>query len=699
MFSRRDFIRGGIAGAVGLQAFAQTPSTQPSEDGYKLWLRFAPPPETAVAQYRRMLRLVLVEGRSPTAVVLRRELASALVSMLGSAVVTAQAFASEGLLAIGMPSTSTLIRALAWEADLAKVGKEGFIIRPARVGARTILVIASEGEMGMLYGAFHFLRLMQTGQSIEQLNVVERPKLQLRLVNHWDNLNGSIERGYAGPSLWQWNDLPRINPRYIDYARANASIGINGAVINNVNADAQILSDAYLAKVAALAEVWRPWGVRLYLSANFAAPVRLGGLTAADPLDRNVAAWWKSKADAIYKLIPDFGGFLVKANSEGQPGPKDYGRNHAEGANVLADAVGPHGGNVIWRAFIYDEDVDPDRFKRAYIEFTKLDGQFRPNVLVQVKNGPIDFMPREPFHPLFGALKQTPLMAEIQATQEYLGQAKHLVYLGTMWKEFLDADTYAKGKGSTVGRVLEGAVNPQRVTGMASVINPGMDANWCGHHFSQSNWYASGRLAWNHELSAGRIAEEWVRMTFTNDSRTVNIIRDVMMASREVYVNYTMPMGLHHLIGGDHYAPMPQNAKAQRADWTATYYHQASPQGIGYDRTMKGNQAVGQYFPEVRDMFGNLATCPEEFLLWFHRCPWNYKTKSGKTLWEALREKYREGPRQAVVLQQAWQAIADQIDPFRHKEVADRLAIQVADAAAWSDQILRYFQTFSKMAL
>jgi alpha-glucuronidase len=343
--------------------------------------------------------------------------------------------------------------------------------------------------------------------------------------------------------------------------------------------------------------------------------------------------------------------------------------------------------------------VDPDRVKRAYIEFTKLDGQFKPNVLVQVKNGPIDFMPREPFHPLFGGLQRTPVLAEIQATQEYLGQARHLVYLGTMWKEFLDADTHAKGAGSTVGKVLEGGVYPYSVTGIVSVLNPGLDTNWCGHHFSQANWYASGRLAWNHALGAGEIAEEWTRMTFTNDERTVRTIRDVMMASREAFVNYTMPLGLHHLIGGDHYAPMPQNAKAQRDDWTATYYHRASADGIGVNRTTQGNRAVEQYFPPVRDLFNSLATCPEEFLLWFHRCRWDYKVKSGKTLWSALVEKYQEGARQAAAFEATWQGLAGQIDARRHKEVADRLAIQTRDSAAWRDQILRYFQTFSKMPI
>jgi alpha-glucuronidase len=434
----------------------------------------------------------------------------------------------------------------------------------------------------------------------------------------------------------------------------------------------------------------------MYVCANFAAPQRLGGLSTADPLDRTVADWWKTKADEIYGLIPDFGGFLVKANSEGQPGPKTYGRTHADGANVLADALAPHGGNVMWRAFVYDDDIDPDRAKRAYKEFMLLDGKFRPNVAVQVKNGPVDFQPREPFHPLFGAMKQTPVIAEIQAAQEYLGQAKHLVYLGTMWQEFLGSDTHAKGAGSTVARVLAGKVHPSRLTGMVSVTNPGLDINWCGHHFSQSNWYAFGRLAWNPKLSAGTMAEDWIRMTFTNEHAIVGAIRDLMMPSRENFVNYTMPLGLHHMIGGDHYAPMPWNDRAARADWTAVYYHQASAEGIGFDRTRHGNHAVEQYFPPVCDEFDDLARCPEKFLLWFHRCGWDYRMKSGKILWDELCGKYQDGAKQAEAMRSAWQSLAGKIDARRHREVADRLAIQVADSAAWRDRILDYFAGFSK---
>jgi alpha-glucuronidase len=705
----KKFLIAAFAGiAVGL-FFTGCPSAEgpsnetgasiPAEDGSRLWLRYEPLGSLA-GRYRDAIQQIVVQGNSETSRIIGLELETAISAMMGSPISVVTAWTQKPAVIAGTPSSSELVRRLGWEDDLAAVGPEGFIIRSTKIEDQHVIAIASTDEKGALYGAFHFLRLLQTGGSIQNLSITEHPRVQLRLLNHWDNLNGTIERGYAGRSLWQWSELPeKINPRYTGYARVNASLGINGAVLNNVNANELILTEEYLKKVAALADLWRPYGLRVYLSANFAAPVKLDELPDADPLSQSVADWWKAKADEIYRFIPDFGGFLVKANSEGQPGPKDYGRTHAQGANMLADALAPHGGVVIWRAFVYDEDVDADRVKRAYIEFTRLDGQFRHNVVVQVKNGPVDFQPREPFHPLFGGMERTPVFAELQATQEYLGQAKHLVYHGTMWKEFLDSDTYAKGADSTVGRVLEGAVHPYRITGMVSVTNPGLDTNWCGHHFSQANWYAFGRLAWNHQLSAEQIAEEWVRMTFTNDNSAVDTIRDMMMSSWETYVSYTMPLGLHHLIGGNHYAPMPENSLAPRSDWTAVYYHRADEEGIGVDRTGRGNKAVEQYFAPVRDRFDNLATCPEKFLLWFHRCAWDYKTKSGRTLWQELCHQYYRGAEQAANLRDTWQSLAGKIDPQRHKEVADRLEIQAEDAARWRDHILQYFQQYSGMPI
>jgi alpha-glucuronidase len=671
-----------------------------AEDGYRLWLFYESIADAGLLEnYRDTVKQIVLAPSYQNDDVIEQELQTALSGLLG---IEKPAFmddvSRDGALIIGTPDTSDYIKETIAPSELKACGSEGFLIRSTKVNGHSVTVIAANTRQGVLYGVFHFLRLMQTTQSIDSLDITERPALQLRLMNHWDNLNGSIERGYAGRSIWQWNELPEtLSPRYKDYARVCASIGINGAVINNVNADPRILSPEYLRKVAALADVWRPYGVRMYLSVNFASPVRLGGLQTADPLDQDVIDWWRAKADEVYDLIPDFGGFLVKANSEGQPGPKTYGRTHAEGANMLADALAPHKGNVMWRAFVYDVDVDPDRAKRAYLEFTRLDGQFRANVVIQVKNGPIDFQPREPFHPLFGGMKQTPVVAEVQATQEYLGQAKHLVYLGTMWKEFLDSDTHARGSGSTIANVLAGKVYPCHITGMVSVTNPGMYTNWCGHHFSQSNWYAFGRLAWNPELSAETIADEWTRMTFTNDEKTVAVIRDMMMGSRETYVNYTMPLGLHHLIGGNHYAPMPWNESAPRADWTATYYHKVSAEGIGFDRSSTGTNAVSEYYSPLKERWDSLQICPEKYLLWFHHVPWDYQMKSGKTLWQELQAHYNNGVQEVKKMKVAWETLDGKIDEERFEHVCQRLQMQLDDAEKWRDSCLAYFRQFAEM--
>ena len=710
--SRRTFLASGIAAGVvayagktrgqapGAGGAAATNGVElPGEDGYKMWLRY-PNLLAAGDKYSAATKLVVVQGDSATAAAIRDELVNGIKGMLGHAPAVGTELA-DGAIVVGTPGNSAVIKSLNLDAELAKVGKEGFVIRSVSVGGHAVTVVASEGEIGALYGTFALLRRMQTLQPLDNLNIAEKPGLMLRMVNHWDNLTGDIERGYAGRSLWHWNDLPeKLDPRYTDYARIQASIGINGAVLNNVNADPRLLSQEYLKKVAALANVWRPYGVRTYLSVNFGVPIRIGGLKTADPTDPSVIAWWKAKADEIYALIPDFGGFLVKANSEGQPGPQDYGKTHADGANVMADALAPHGGSVIWRAFIYAQDVDPDRVKRAYIEFTRLEGKFRPNVLIQVKNGPLDFQPREPFHPLFGGLKQTPVMLEVQPTQEYLGQGKHLVYLGTMWEEVLQSDTYAKGKGTTVAKVLDGSVFGQSVTGMTGVLNPGDNRNWTGHDFCQANWYALGRLAWNPGASAAAIAEEWTRMTWSNDETVVKTIRDeLLMPSRETFVNYTMPIGLHHMIGGNHYAPQPWNAQASEADWTAVYYHKAAADGIGFERTRKGDDYVDQYYKPVADVFDSVETCPEKLLLWFHRCAWDYKMKSGETLWNELCAHYHKGTADAEGMQKTWASLAGKVDAARHAAVAARLAVQVTDANAWKGQILAYFQQFSQKTI
>ncbi len=521
------------------------------------------------------------------------------------------------------------------------------------------------------------------------------------MLNHWDNLDGSIERGYAGRSLWNWQELPdKVDPRLRDYARANASIGINATALNNVNSNSRSLTADYLRKAAAIADVFRPYGVKVFLSARFSAPIELGGLKTADPFDSEVAAWWKKKADEIYKLIPDFGGFVVKANSEGQPGPRTYNRNHVDGANMLAAAVAPHNGIVIWRAFVYDMKDGYDRAAAAYDNLQPFDGKFAANVLLQVKNGPIDFQPREPFHPLFGGMPKTQLMPELQITQEYLGFSNHLAFLAPMWREFLDADTFAKGKGSTVTKIADGSLYNQKLTGIAGVANTGSDRNWSGHHFAQANWYAFGRLAWNPDLSSKQLADEWVRATFTNDPKAVRTLTRLLLESHEAVVDYMTPLGLHHIMwAGHHYGPAPWWDKERRDDWNPTYYHRADEKGLGFDRTKTGSNSVSQYFPAVRDRFADLRTCPENLLVWFHHVPWDHRLKSGRIFWDELALHYQRGVDWVRTARKDWDALSGVIDAERHEAVARKLAIQERAAAHWRDACLLYFQTFSKRPL
>ncbi len=679
MVSRR--IYGSLPGLLlALTLAGAWPHCLCAEDGYQLWLRYRPVLETArLAQFRQAATGILVQGQSPTAEANRQELHRGLSGLLNGDVPLISQASQPGAIIVGTPTNSPVVAALNWGRDLQAQGDEGFLIRTTTLDGKAATVIASNGELGALYGTFHFLRLLQTGQDVTKLTVAEKPRLQRRLLDHWDNLDGTIERGYAGRSLWKWDELPgTLDPRYVDDARADASLGINGAVLNNVNASAEQLAPDNLKKAAALANVYRPYGVRVYLSANFAAPKVIGGLATADPLDPAVQGWWKQKVDEIYGLIPDFGGFVVKANSEGQPGPQDYHRTHADGANVLADALAPHHGIVMWRAFVYSDRADRDRVKRAYAEFQPLDGQFRANVMVQVKNGPLDFQPREPFHPLFGAMPRTPLMAEVQITQEYLGQDTHLVYLGPMWKEFLTADTSSHGKGSTVASILEA----YPITGICGVANVGSDRNWCGQDFAQANWYAFGRLAWNDGLSADAIAEEWTRMTWGNQPEVVRTIGAMMHGSREAFVDYETPLGLHHLIGSNHYEPSLR---------TRGEFHHADQTGVGASRDKGGSNAVGQYFPPVRDQFDNLATCPDNLLLWFHHVGWDHKTHSGRSVWDEMCFRYNRGVDYVKGMQAEWKSLQGQVDPERYAAVEKRLADQLADAMLWRDASLRYF--------
>jgi len=670
-----------------------------AEDGYRLWLRYDRLSESSAKVYRAQIKFLVIKKSSETFAV-RSELETALNGLLSEQLPVSETLVKNGALIVGTPKNSPFIGSLKLDKELAELGSEGFIIRSFKFKNLSAIVIASNGETGALYGAFHFLRRLQTGESIKNLKIAEKPKIKLRVLNHWDNPDGSIERGYAGKSLWNWAELPeKVDSRLRDYARADASVGINGVVLNNVNASAEMLTPEYLRKTAAIADVFRAYGIKVYLSARFSAPIELGGLKTADPFDEQVRVWWKRKADEIYKIIPDFGGFLVKANSEGQPGPRTYNRTHVDGANMLADALAAHNGVVIWRAFVYDMKPGYDRAGAAFENLQPFDGKFAANVLLQVKNGPIDFQPREPFHPLFGAMPKTQLMPELQITQEYLGFSNHLVFLAPMWREVFEADTHARGKNSTVARVADGTLFGQNLTGIAGVANTGTDRNWTGHDFSQANWYAFGRLAWNHEISSAQIADEWIKMTFTREPKAVVIIKKMLLESHEAAVDYMVPLGLHHQMwGGHHYGPAPWWNTYERDDWNPTYYNKADANGIGFDRTATGSNTVGQYFSPVRDEYSNLKTVPEKYLLWFHHVPWDYRLKSG-TLWDEMALHYQRGVEWVRQTRKNWENLKGVIDAERHRAIAKKLAIQERDAVWWKDASLSYFQTFSRRPL
>jgi alpha-glucuronidase len=671
-----------------------------AEDGYELWLRYAPLAATERAHYRdAATELVSGSDPSPTLQAATAELERAVSSMLGTAPPRGDRVSRDGALLLGTPRSLPALAAL--RGELARVGSEGYALRSLTVDGHRVIAIAGNTDIGVLYGTFHLLRLMQTQQPLAQLDIVAAPQVQRRVLDHWDNPDGSVERGYAGASLWDWQKLPDYAaPRYRDYARACASVGINGSVLNNVNASPVMLTPLYLTKVAALAAVLRPYGIRVYLSVPFNAPIALGGLDTADPASEAVRAFWGAKVEEIYHYIPDFGGFLVKANSEGQAGPQDYGRTHADGANLLADALAGHGGIVMWRAFVYHSKPGEDRARQAYEEFVPLDGRFRSNVLLQVKNGPIDFQPREPFHPLFGAMPHTAQMLEVQITKEYLGFATHLAYLGPLYEETLRSDTYARGPGSRVARVIDGSLYGQGLTGIAGVANTGADRNWSGSHFDQANWYAFGRLAWDPTASARDIATEWVRMTFSNDAAVVAPVVEMMMGSREAVVDYMTPLGLHHIMAaGHHYGPGPWVGGGTRAEWTAAYYHRADEQGLGFDRTASGSNAISQYAAPVAAVFADPARTPEQLLLWFHHLPWDYRMSSGRTLWDELVTHYDRGVATVVAMRRTWATLAGRIDAQRYQDVADFLAIQESEARWWRDACIAYFQSFAHRPL
>ncbi|HEX8415023.1 MAG TPA: alpha-glucuronidase family glycosyl hydrolase [Sphingomicrobium sp.] len=657
-----------------------------AEDGYDLWLRYPAVEAAELQQYRKRASSVVQQSSNPTLAAAETELRRGLKAMLGNSLA---ADIRNGAIVIGTAYSSPVIAGL--HLPLSNLGPEGYLIRSARIGSANITVIAANSEKGVLYGSFALLRRVQTRQPLALLNIADAPRFKLRMLNHWDNLDRSVERGYAGQSLWDWDTLPLIQQRYMDYARANASIGINGTVLTNVNANAQVLTAPYLSKVKALADAFRPYGIRVYLTARFSAPQEIGGLETSDPLDPVVRRWWKLKTAEIYSVIPDFGGFLVKANSEGQPGPQNYKRTHADGANMMADALAPHGGVLLWRAFVYSLGRDQDRVRAAYDEFVPFDGKFRSNVILQVKNGPLDFQPREPFSPIFGAMPETRLALEAQITKEYLGYSTHLAYLGTMWSEVLRSRTARPRLASTVA---------DSISAIAGVANTGTDRNWSGSDFDQANWYAFGRLAWDPQADPQRMAEEWARMTWGNDPRLHPAIVAMMMNSRQAVVDYMTPLGLAHLMGTDHHhGPAPWVSDLPTPSWNPAYFHRADRNGIGFDRTRTGSNAVAQYAPQVAREFAGLDTVPEDYLLWFHHLPWTHRMRSGATLWEDMIRRYDGGVEQVARMQVQWASLKPLVDADRYVAVSARLAKQHEEAIWWRDASIAYWQSINQLPL
>lgn len=690
-----------LAALVGIFLFAGAAmaASAAGEDGYRLWLRYAPIEPAKAQTYSPLSHGIFLHGKSSaTTDVALVELENGLSSLLSTSVKRSDDVAAAGLLLINI---STAPKTLLAEYALdGAVPASGFRIKSTSLNGRPHVVIAASNDVGLLYGSFALLRKLQQGTALDGLDVIEKPRIANRLLNHWDNPDGTVERGYSGRSIFDWWRLPgHVDRRLVDYARANASIGINGTVLNNVNARAHMLSADYIAKTAAVADALRPYGIKVYLSARFSAPRDIGGLPTADPLDPAVRKWWRAKADEIYAAIPDFGGFLVKANSEGQPGPQDYGRTHADGANMLAGAIGDRG-LIYWRAFVYKAENDEDRAKQAFSEFKPLDGKFASNVIVQVKNGPLDFQPREPFHPLFGAMPKTPLAIEVQITKEYLGFSTHLAYLGTLFKEVLDADTGVAARGATVADIVDGRTHGLGHSSIAGVANIGSDRNWSGSHFDQANWYAFGRLAWDHQLAADAIAQEWVGQTFTRDYAGSKKIAAMMMESREAVVDYMTPLGLAHLMGtGHHYGPAPWVDNLERADWNPAYYHRADKDGIGFNRTASGSNALAQYSKAAAQKFARKDSANMPYLLWFHQVGWTEKLLNGQPLWTELVGRYDRGVAWTAKARAEWDGLEAQIDPQRHAEVAAFLAIQHNEAKWWRDASIAYWMSINGLAL
>lgn len=669
------------------------------EDGYRLWLKYSLIDNNQQKMaYQQQLSNVDIDVDSPTKAIIKQELTRALPTLLGKKINLITSSKKPNTLII-KKATNKIVSQYQLEQHLEEIGNEGFIIQTVKNsnGANNILITANS-DIGLLYGSFRFIQILQTGKSLTGLNLITSPKVKIRMLNHWDNLDRHVERGFAGQSIWDWHKLPDYKEqRYYDYARANASIGINGTVLTNVNANSLLLTPAYLDKVKALADIFRPYGIKIYLSIKFSSPEQIGGLSTSDPLSAEVQQWWQHKAKEIYQLIPDFGGFLVKANSEGQPGPGDYNRTHAEGANMLATALAPYDGIVIWRAFVYSHEDKTERSLQAYNEFVPLDGKFANNVSVQVKNGPIDFQPREAFSPMFGAMPNTPLSMEFQITQEYLGFSTHLVYLAPLFEEVLDTDTKISAKNAKVANVVDGSLHNNAMSIMAGVANIGTDRNWTGHIFGQANWYAFGRLAWDHQLSSKEIAQDWIKMTLTHDEKAIQSITDIMMSSRENLVSYMTPLGLHHLMDtGHHYGPGPWVDNLSRADWNPVYYHRADDFGLGIDRTSSGTNGVSQYAKPWQVIYSDPAKTPVNLLLWFHHLPWDYAMPSGDTLWDELVKHYYRGAAAVQQMEKDWLALEGKMSANQFNQVRMALSIQVKEAIWWRNACVLYFQTHAK---
>ncbi|WP_075352036.1 alpha-glucuronidase family glycosyl hydrolase [Algoriphagus marinus] len=670
-----------------------------SNDGYKLWLDYQPITNPTIKKdMADLMSGVFIFGEDPTYQVIRNELNLACQKMILEAPTFNTSDKTKAQFWLGTRTQMSQFLSMTEQVEIKALGEDGYWMGPVEVNGKTHYAIIGNRPVGVLYGVYNLMKSIQTETFDKSLLISDYPKVKLRMLNHWDNLDKTVERGYAGASIWDWHKLPGyVDPRYIEYARANASLGINAVSVTNVNAKAIVLTTDFMKKVKVLADLFRPYGIKVFLTARFSAPMEIGGLETADPLDPKVKDFWQKKTDEIYSYIPDFGGFLVKANSEGQPGPHEYGRNHADGANMLAAALASHQGLLIWRAFVYSHEVDEDRHKQANIEFEPLDGKFMNNVILQVKNGAIDFQPREPFHPLFGALKKTQVGMEFQITQEYLGQATQLVFLAPMWEEVLKSQTFTPKANSTVSSVIESPVSEKAITLMAGVSNIGTDRNWTGHLFGQANWYAFGRQAWNPEINSAEIANEWIKLTFGQNQVMVEKISQIMLQSHEAAVDYMTPLGLHHIMGrSHHYGPAPW-VTGGRADWTSLYYHRADSLGIGFDRTSSGTDALAQYASEIENEWSDPHQIPEKYLLWFHHVPWDFKLKDGNTLWNGLANHYDRGVKSVREMQQTWKSLESVIDPERWDHVNQLLAIQETEAVWWRNACLLYFQTFSKL--